>query len=148
MKTFAAIGLLTVTLGLSACAPMQSKQVIASSNAPAAIGPYSQAIQAGAFVFVSGQIAIDAQSKQLSTGGIEEQTALALDNIKAILAASGMTMANIVSTTVYLKNVDDFAKMNAVYAKYFGEAPPARATVEVSRLPRGAQIEIAATAAR
>ena len=133
---------------MSACAPMQPKQVIATPNAPAAIGPYSQAIQAGGFVFVAGQIPIDVQTKQVSTGNIEEQTALTLDNIKAILAANGMTMANIVSTTVYMKNVDDFAKMNAIYAKYFGEAPPARATVEVSRLPRGAQIEIAVIAAR
>jgi 2-iminobutanoate/2-iminopropanoate deaminase len=148
MRTVLCLAALSFAVLLTGCAPMQMKQVISTDAAPAAVGPYSQAIQSGNFVFVAGQIPINVKTKEVGAGGIEEQTALVLDNVKAILAASGMTMANIVSTTVYMKNVDDFAKMNSVYAKYFGEAPPARATVEVSRLPRGVQIEIAVTAAR
>lgn len=133
---------------LIGCAPIQTKQVISTNNAPPASGPYSQAIQAGNLVFVAGQVPFNPKTKALNTGNIEEQTAQVLENIKAILEAGGLTMANVVSTTVFMKNVDDFSKMNITYGKYFGDAPPARATVEVSRLPRDVLIEISAVAAK
>jgi 2-iminobutanoate/2-iminopropanoate deaminase len=126
-----------------------SKQVISTPNAPEAIGPYSQAIRAGNMVFLAGQIAIDPKTKQLmKEAGIEEQTRLVLDNLKAVLEADGLTMDNVVSTTVFLKDLNEFGKMNEVYASYFKSAPPARATVEVARLPRDVKVEIAAIAVR
>lgn len=97
---------------------------------------------------MAGQVPINPATKALNTGTIEEQTAQVMDNIKAILEAGGLTMANVVSTTVFMKNIDEFSQMNAVYGKYFGEAPPARATVEVSRLPRNIAIEISVIAVR
>lgn len=130
------------------CAPVETKQVTSTSNAPPANGPYSQAIQAANLVFVAGQVPFNPNTKVLNTGNIEEQTTQVLDNIKAILEASGLTMANIVLTTVFMKNVDDFSKMNATYGKYFSEVPPARATVEASRMPRDVLIEISANAAK
>ena len=121
------------------------KQVISTPNAPEAIGPYSQAIRAGNMVFLAGQIAIDPKTKQLmKDGGIEEQTKLVLENLKAVLD----TMDHVVSTTVFLKDLNEFGKMNEVYATYFKSAPPARATVEVARLPRDVKVEIAAIAVR
>ena len=125
-----------------------AKKVIATEKAPKAIGPYSQGIRAGNVLFLSGQIAIDPASNQFVSGTIEAETTLALNNLKAVLEANGMTMANVVSTTVYLKDLNDFAKMNAVYATYFKDAPPARATVEVARIPRDAKVEIAAIASQ
>jgi len=123
------------------------KKVISSLDAPEAIGPYSQGIQVGKTVYLSGQIAIDPKTKQIAAdASIEDQTRLALDNLKAVLVAAGLTMDHIVATTVYLKDVSEFAKMNMVYATYFKNAPPARATVEVARLPREAKIEISAIA--
>jgi 2-iminobutanoate/2-iminopropanoate deaminase len=123
------------------------KKVISSPDAPEAIGPYSQGIQVGKTVYLSGQIAIDPKTKQIAAdASIEDQTRLALDNLKAVLVAAGLTMDHIVATTVYLKDVSEFAKMNAVYGTYFKNAPPARATVEVARLPREAKIEISAIA--
>jgi 2-iminobutanoate/2-iminopropanoate deaminase len=125
------------------------KQVISTPNAPEAIGPYSQAIRAGNMVFLAGQIAIDPKTKQLmKDGGIEEQTKLVLENLKAVLEADGLTMDHVVSTTVFLKDLNEFGKMNEVYATYFKSAPPARATVEVARLPRDVKVEIAAIAVR
>jgi 2-iminobutanoate/2-iminopropanoate deaminase len=138
----------TLTALLGGCAPIQTKQVISTPNAPPAGGPYSQAIQAGNLVFIAGQVPFNPKTKALNTGSIEEQTAQVLDNIRAILEAGGLTMANVVSTTVFMKNIDDFSKMNTTYAKYFGDAPPARATVEASRLPRDVLIEISAIAAK
>jgi 2-iminobutanoate/2-iminopropanoate deaminase len=123
-----------------------SHQVVATEKAPKAIGPYSQAIRAGNLLFLAGQIAIDPTSNQFVVGTVEEETALALNNIKAVLEANGMTMANVVSTTVFMKDLNDFPKMNAVSGTYFKEAPPARATVQVARIPRDAKVEIAATA--
>jgi 2-iminobutanoate/2-iminopropanoate deaminase len=121
--------------------------VISTPAAPTAIGPYSQAIRAGKTLYVSGQIAIDPKTNQMeSSGSIEEQTRRVLDNLSAVLAADGLTMDHVVSTTVFLKDVNEFAKMNEVYATYFKKAPPARATVEVARLPRDAKIEISAIA--
>src|ERR671910_1958245 len=117
------------------------KQVISTPNAPEAIGPYSQAIRAGNMVFLAGQIAIDPKTKQLMKDAtIEDQTRLVLDNLKAVLEADGLTMDNIVSTTVFLKDLNEFGKMNEVYGIYFKNAPPARATVEVARLPRDVKV--------
>jgi len=125
------------------------KTVIASPSAPAAIGPYSQAIKVGKTVYLSGQIAIDPKTKQLmAEAPIEDQTRRVLENLKAVLAADGMTLDNVVSTTVFLKDLNDFGKMNEVYAAFFTSAPPARATVEVARLPKDAKIEISAIASR
>ena len=126
-----------------------SKQVIATPNAPEAIGPYSQAIRAGNMVFLAGQIAIDPKTKQLMKDAtVEDQTRLVLDNLKAVLEADGLTMDHVVSTSVFLKDLNESGKMNEVYATYFKTAPPARATVEVARLPRDVKIEIAAIAVR
>ncbi len=129
--------------------PSGPKQVISTPNAPEAIGPYSQAIKAGNMVFLAGQIPIDPKTKQLmKDASIEDQTKLVLENLKAVLEADGMTMDNIVSTQVFMTNLDEFSKMNDTYAKFFKNAPPARATVQVSRLPRDVKVEIAAIAVR
>jgi len=123
------------------------KSVIATPNAPEAIGPYSQAIRVGKTVYLSGQIAIDPKSKQpMGDASIEDQTRRVFENLKAVLAADGLTMDNIVSASVFLKDLGDFAKMNEVYATFFKNAPPARATIEVARLPRDMKIEISAIA--
>jgi len=123
------------------------KQVISSPNAPEAIGPYSQAIKSGKTVYLSGQIAIDPKTKQLlANASIEDQTRLVLENLKSVLAADGLTMDSVVSATVFLTDLTDFAKMNEVYATYFKNIPPARATVEVAHLPRAAKVEISAIA--
>jgi 2-iminobutanoate/2-iminopropanoate deaminase len=125
------------------------KQVISTPNAPEAIGPYSQAIRAGNMVFLAGQIAIDPKTKQLmKDASIEDQTRLVLDNLKAVLEADGLTMDHVVSTTVFMKDLNEFGKMNEVYGTFFKNAPPARATVEVARLPRDVKVEIAAIAVR
>jgi len=137
--------------GLSCCvglATAQERRVIATPGAPAAIGPYSQAIEARGVVYLAGQIAIDPASNQMRSGSIEDETRLVLENLKAVLTATGMTMNQIVSTTVYLTDLAEFPRMNAVYATFFPEAPPARATVQVARLPRDAKVEIAAIAVR
>ena len=125
------------------------KKVILSPNAPNPIGPYSQAIQVGKTVYLAGQVAIDPKSNQpMGNAPIEDQTRRTLDNLKAVLEADGLTMDHIVSTTVFLKDISEFGKMNEVYATYFKDAPPARATVEVARLPRDMKIEISAIAVR
>ncbi len=122
------------------------KQVIRTKAAPAAIGPYSQGILAGEFLFVSGQLGIDPETKKLVDGGIEAEARRALKNVAAICEAAGTTMAAVVKTTVLLQSMDDFAVLNEVYATFFGEAPPARATYQVGRLPLGALVEIEAIA--
>src|ERR1700694_5018905 len=123
------------------------KKVIATPTAPNAIGPYSQAIRANKTLYLAGQIAIDPKTNQvMSTGSIEDQTRRVLENLTAVLAADGLTMDHVVSTTVFLKDMNEFEKMNAVYATYFKNAPPARATVDVVRLPRDVKIEISAIA--
>lgn len=125
------------------------KKVILSPNAPNPIGPYSQAIQVGKTVYLAGQGAIDPKSNQpMVNASIEDQTRRTLDNLKAVLEAAGLSMDHIVSTTVFLKDIGEFGKMNEVYATYFKDAPPARATVEVARLPRDLKVEISAIAAR
>jgi len=133
---------------LLAATPAAAQRVISTPNAPAAIGPYSQAIQAGAMLFLAGQIPIDPATNQVKSGTIEEETKLVLDNLKAVVEAAGMTMANIVSTTVFMADLNEFPRMNAVYATYFPANPPARATVQVARLPRDVKVEIAAIAFR
>jgi 2-iminobutanoate/2-iminopropanoate deaminase len=137
-------------LGLMACiatAQAQTKQIVSSTGAPTAIGPYSQAIKVGDTLYLSGQIAIDPKTNQtLATASIEEQTTLVLENLKAVLAANNMTLANVVSTQVIMKDLNEFGKMNTVYATFFKEVPPARVTFEAARLPRDVKIEIAAIA--
>lgn len=132
--------------GVQAAPP--AKDIIATKEAPAAVGPYSQAVRAGNLVFLAGQLPIDPKTSQTKNGPIEEQAAQVLDNLKAVLAADGMSMDNVVSTTVYVKNLDDFPKLNAVYGKYFTDKPPARATVQVDRLPKDVAVEISAIAVR
>jgi len=122
-----------------------SKAVIATNGAPAAIGPYSQAVRAGNLVFTAGQIALDPVTQQVVAAGIAEQTTRVLENLKAILEAAGSSLAQTVKATVFLKDFNDFAAMNAVYGAYLapeGVLPPARSTVEVSRLPKDVLVEI------
>jgi 2-iminobutanoate/2-iminopropanoate deaminase len=121
---------------------MTVKKIIMTQNAPQAIGPYSQAIEANGFVFVSGQIPLDPKTGNLVTGDIREQTKRIMENGKAVLAAAGCGMDRVVKTTIYLKNMGDFASVNEVYGNYFTSDPPARATVEVSRLPKDVAVEI------
>ena len=118
------------------------REVIATKNAPQAIGPYSQAIRANGFVFVSGQVAIDPASQQVMTGDVSAQTEQVLKNLRGILEAAGTSLEKVVRTTVFLKNMGDFGAMNEVYARQFLTAPPARSTVEVARLPKDVLVEI------
>lgn len=118
------------------------KTVISTAKAPAAIGPYSQAIQVGHLVYTSGQIPIDPATGQFVEGGIKEQTRQSLLNVKAILEEAGLTMENVVKTTVFMADMGDFAEMNAVYAEFFSELFPARSAVAVKSLPKGALVEI------
>jgi len=119
-----------------------SKQPISTARAPAALGPYSQAIRSGHLVFVSGQIPLDPATGQVVAGDVAIQTERVLRNLAAILEAAGSSLALVVKTTVYLKDLGDFGKMNEVYGRFLGVNPPARATVEVSRLPRDVSVEI------
>src|SRR3989304_2994427 len=121
---------------------MQKKKKIKTADAPQAIGPYSQAVEAGGFVFVSGQIPIDPKTGSVVQADIKEQTQLVMENSKKILAAAGCKMSDVVKSTVYLKNMSDFAAVNEVFGSYFPSEPPARAAVEVSRLPKDVSIEI------
>ena len=118
------------------------REVIATSNAPKAIGPYSQAIRAGGMIFCSGQIALDPVTNQLIQGDIAAQTERVLKNLSAVLWEAGSTLEHVVKTTVFLKNMSDFAAMNEVYGKYFSKQPPARSTVEAARLPKDVLVEI------
>ena len=119
------------------------KNIIATANAPAAIGPYSQAIDCGSFIVTSGQIPIDPAIGNLVEGGITAQTRQSLTNVKAVVEAAGLTMDHVAKTTVFLQNMADFAAMNAVYAEFFTEGNyPARSAVEVGALPKGALVEI------
>jgi 2-iminobutanoate/2-iminopropanoate deaminase len=122
-----------------------TKRAISTDAAPAAIGPYSQAVRAGQLVFVSGQIPLDERGEMVP-GGIQEQTERVMQNLSAILSASGVGLDQVVKTTIYLTDLGDFADVNAIYARYFPTAPPARATVQVAALPKGASVEIDAVA--
>ena len=119
-----------------------SKHAISTHLAPAAIGPYSQAIRSGNLVFVSGQIPLDPQTGNIVEGDAAVQTARVLQNLSAILEAAGSSLGQVLKTTVYLRDLADFAMMNEVYARFFDDTPPARATVEVARLPRNVSVEI------
>lgn len=129
---------------------MSTKTAISTSHAPAAIGPYSQAVRIGNLLYTSGQVALDPATGQVVAGGIVEQSTRVLENLKAVLDAAGTTLASVVKTTVFLKDMNDFAAMNAIYGKYFapeGVVAPARSTVEVTRLPKDALVEIEVIAA-
>jgi 2-iminobutanoate/2-iminopropanoate deaminase len=122
------------------------KMVIATENAPAAVGPYSQAVRAGEYLFIAGQLGIDPAAGKLVDGGVERQTEQALDNIEAILKAAGAGLDAVVKTTVFLQHMGDFAVMNVVYGARFENDPPARAAFEVAKLPLGGLVEIEAVA--
>ena len=119
-----------------------NRAIIHTDNAPKAIGPYAQAIKGGNFVYTAGQIPIDPKTGNFVEGGIAAQTRQVLENLKAVLAAAGSSLDQVVKATVFLKNIADFAVMNEVYAEYLGNAKPARSTVAVAELPRGALVEI------
>ncbi|HEV2274171.1 MAG TPA: RidA family protein [Acidobacteriaceae bacterium] len=121
------------------------KSAVATQDAPAAIGPYSQAVRSGDWIFLSGQVGLDPATGQLVQGGVREQTIRVFENIKAVLAAAGSDLGRVLKTVVFLKNIADFAAMNEVYASYLapeGTVPPARSTIEVARLPKDALVEI------
>ena len=122
------------------------REIVKTEKAPAAIGPYSQAVRAGGLIFASGQIPLDPQTGEFVAGGVAEQTEQVMRNLSAVLEAAGASLAQVVKTTVFLADMNDFAAMNEVYGRYFRENPPARATVEASRLPRDARVEIEAIA--
>jgi len=124
----------------------QIHKAVHTDKAPAAIGPYSQAIDTGALIYTSGQIPIDPSTGQVVSGGIKEQTAQVLENLKNVLEAAGSGMEKVIKTTVFMKDLSDFSAMNEVYAKYFSEPYPARSCVEVNRLPKDVLIEIEAVA--
>ena len=128
---------------------MSEKQAVSTPRAPAAIGPYSQAVRVGDFLYTSGQVGLDPLSGTVVEGGIEAQTTRAIENLKAVLEAAGTGLQNVVKTTVFLKNMNDFTAMNGIYGTYFapdGVVAPARSTVEVARLPKDALVEIEAIA--
>ncbi|MCL6480766.1 MAG: RidA family protein [Firmicutes bacterium] len=118
------------------------KQIITTDRGPQAIGPYAQAVRANGLLFVSGQIPLDPATGQMIEGDVAQQTARVLENLKGIVEAGGSSLERVVKTTVYLVDIADFAAMNEVYARYFSQNPPARATVAVRELPRGARVEI------
>ncbi len=125
---------------------MSSKEIVKTNKAPDAIGPYSQAVKINKMVFLSGQIAIDPNNQQFIDGDIETQTKRVLDNLKAVVEASGSSLESVVKTTIYLTNIDDFSKVNEIYASYFSSGKPARSTVCVAALPKNAKVEIDAIA--
>lgn len=118
------------------------KDAVLTDRGPKPIGPYSQAIRANGFLYLSGQVALDPKTGEMAGADIRQQTERTLENVKGIVEAAGSNLHHIVKTTVFLKDINDFAAMNEVYAKYFTSAPPARSTVEVSRLPKEALVEI------
>ena len=120
------------------------KKVIYTEKAPKAIGPYSQAIRTDSFIFTAGQVGLDPTTGELVAGTVEEQTRQALSNLRNVIEAAGSSMDNVVKTTVFLKDMADFPKMNAIYAEFFGENPPARSTVAVVALPKGGLVEVEA----
>jgi 2-iminobutanoate/2-iminopropanoate deaminase len=124
---------------------MEKKQ-IQTTQAPSAIGPYSQAIRVGEFLYTSGQIALNPENMEMMNGSIEVETECVFKNLEAILKADGMSLVHVIKTTVYLTNLGEFSRMNQVYEKFFGETKPARACVQVSALPKGAKVEIDAIA--
>lgn len=128
--------------------PSAEREIVATAAAPAAIGPYSQAVRVGDVLYAAGQIGLDAATGEMVPGGVEAETRQALANLAAVLAAAGFTLADAVQAQVFLADLDDFAAMNRVYAEHFPSAPPARATVQAARLPRDARVEIMLVAHR
>lgn len=124
----------------------EDRTVIVADNAPKAIGPYSMAIKAGPFVFTSGQLGLDPATNALVEGGVEAETRQALTNLNHILQAAGTSLGRVVKTTVFLRDINDFARMNAIYAEFFTDYPPARSAIQVAALPKGAAVEIEAVA--
>lgn len=122
-----------------------NREIISTTNAPSAIGPYSQGVKVGNIIYTSGQIPVDPQTGELETD-IKKATKRSMENVKAILVEAGTTLDNIIKTTIFLKNMDDFAAVNEIYGSYFKENPPSRSCVEVARLPKDAVIEIEAIA--
>ncbi len=118
------------------------KKIISTTDAPAAVGPYSQAVRVGSTIYCAGQIPLDPKSGQIVSGGIDAQARRVLDNITAVLKAEGLTFENIVKTTIFLTDLGDFQTVNEIYGSYFNQQPPARSTVQVSALPKGANVEI------
>ncbi len=122
------------------------KKVIQTDKAPQAIGPYSQAIRTESMIYTAGQIGLEPATGELVAGGVEEQTRQVLNNLRSVLEAAGSSLEHVVKTTVFLKDMNDFTKMNSIYAEYFGENPPARSTIAVAGLPKGGLVEIEAVA--
>ncbi len=127
---------------------VKSKEAVSTPNAPKAIGPYSQAIRYGDMLFISGVIPIDPKTGELLTGNFEAEVKLVLENLRAIVEAAGMDMGNVLKTSVFLRDMSQFALFNGIYAEYFGENPPARETLQPAKLPRDASIEISAICGR
>jgi 2-iminobutanoate/2-iminopropanoate deaminase len=125
---------------------MPQKQVISTENAPKAIGPYSAGIRSNQMVFTAGQLGIDPQTGELVPGGIEAETRQALTNLKHVLEAGGSALSEVIKTTVFLRDINDFSRMNGVYAEFFTQNPPARSAVQVAALPKGGAVEIEAVA--
>lgn len=122
------------------------REIVTSPRAPKPAGPYSPGVRANGMVFLSGQIGIDPQTGKLVEGGIQAETARVLENLKTVLEGAGLTLDDVVKTTVFLKDLGDFGQMNEIYAKYFGANPPARSTIQVARMPRDCSIEVEAIA--
>lgn len=127
---------------------MLEREIIATDKAPAAIGPYSQAVRAGRTLYLAGQIGLDPSTGQLVSGGIENETHQVMANIQAVLEAAGYTLTDVVQVQAYLADLDEYGAFNAVYAGYFGDRPPARAVVQAVRLPRDVRVEVMATAVK
>lgn len=144
--TFGCLALISPSLFFCKKRSKSMKKEIKTENAPKAIGPYSQAISANDFVFASGQIPINPTTGELNTGSIEEQTRLALNNLKSVIEAAGSSFDNVIKCTVFLKDMNDFSRMNTVYSEFFNAPYPARAAVQVARLPKDVKVEIEAVA--
>jgi len=150
MKTIILISIILISSVITNIDAKKSsiKKIIATQNAPKAVGPYSQAVQVGNTLYLAGQIAINPKTSKMNHGSIEEQTVQVLNNIKAVLNEAGFSLNDVVQSQVFLTNLDNYKRMNQVYARYFTNQPPARAAVEVSRLPLDAKIEIMVTAVK
>ncbi|MFB0516395.1 MAG: RidA family protein [Candidatus Neomarinimicrobiota bacterium] len=145
---FKPVLLLQLLLVLGCGWPMLEREIIATDKAPAAIGPYSQAVRAGRTLYLAGQIGLDPSTGQLVSGGIENETHQVMANIQAVLEAAGYTLTDVVQVQAYLADLDEYGAFNAVYAGYFGDRPPARAVVQAVRLPRDVRVEVMATAVK
>jgi 2-iminobutanoate/2-iminopropanoate deaminase len=147
-RTYWSAALFVAATWLPSCAVERAHREVRSESAPAPIGPYSQAVEARGTLYVAGQIGVDPRTRELVAGGIEAQTRRVFANLEAVLEAANCSPADVVQATVYLADLGDFEAMNAVYAEFFGSTRPARATVGVNALPRGARVEIALIAVR